>query len=105
MEILCTEQRNIGNACLEQWEIDVLLVSEWNNIWSLSLPFYTFSSFHFPEKLFLDLMDEPNIHGAVGVHPKSAGDWNWKVEKQMRWMLEHDKVVALGEIGLDYSGT
>lgn len=56
-------------------------------------------------KQFLSLMDEPMIHGAVGVHPKKAGLFDDAVEKRMRSMLQHEKIVALGEIGLDYSGT
>ena len=53
----------------------------------------------------MDLLKEPNVHAAVGVHPKSAGDYNARIEMQMKRMLDHEKVVALGEIGLDYSGS
>ena len=42
------------------------------------------------------------IYAAAGIHPEHAaelpGDW----ENQLEKMLSHKKVVALGEIGLDY---
>lgn len=51
----------------------------------------------------LELMKRyPFVYGAVGVHPNETGELN---EQLMSW-LEHvagqEKVVAIGEIGLDY---
>ncbi len=42
------------------------------------------------------------IYGAVGIHPENAGDLpeNWL--ELLREMLGHEKIVAVGEIGLDY---
>jgi len=45
------------------------------------------------------------VWAAVGCHPKSSADFNDETEFQLRQMLRHDRTVALGEIGLDYSGT
>jgi TatD DNase family protein len=42
------------------------------------------------------------LYGAVGIHPGNAGEWNLQVRQQLLEMLEHPKVVAVGEIGLDY---
>lgn len=42
------------------------------------------------------------IYAAVGVHPHDAGDINDQTLEQLRLMLDHPKVVAVGEIGLDY---
>lgn len=42
------------------------------------------------------------IYGAVGVHPEEAAELN---EENFRWLSEQcdrDKIVAVGEIGLDY---
>lgn len=42
------------------------------------------------------------LYAAVGIHPGNAGEWNLQVRQQLLEMLEHPKVVAVGEIGLDY---
>ena len=51
----------------------------------------------------VDLCDKYDyFYGAVGIHPECAGDlpedWLQQVEK----LLSHPKIVAVGEIGLDY---
>ncbi|MCD6188419.1 MAG: YchF/TatD family DNA exonuclease [Desulfuromusa sp.] len=43
-----------------------------------------------------------NIFAAVGVHPHDATEINEDTLEKLRSMLTHPKVVALGEIGLDY---
>lgn len=42
------------------------------------------------------------IYGAVGIHPECAKDLpdNWL--SQLRTFLQHNKIIAVGEIGLDY---
>lgn len=42
------------------------------------------------------------VHAAVGIHPHSASDWNGQAEAELRTLLKEPKVVAVGEIGLDY---
>jgi len=42
------------------------------------------------------------IYAAVGVHPHDARTYNDSVEKELHQLLAHKKVVAVGEIGLDY---
>jgi TatD DNase family protein len=42
------------------------------------------------------------IYAAVGWHPVDAIDFNDESEKLIRKYAAHDKVVAIGEIGLDY---
>ena len=55
--------------------------------------------------LWKTLLDnESDVYGAAGCHPKSASAYNNEVDYQLEGMLQHDKMVALGEIGLDYSG-
>ena len=44
----------------------------------------------------------PFVYAAAGVHPHEAKTWDDGAEKRLRELLEEDKVVALGEIGLDY---
>jgi TatD DNase family protein len=43
-----------------------------------------------------------SIFAAVGVHPNSAGGWQDEWLGAIRDLSAHDKVVAIGEIGLDY---
>ena len=44
----------------------------------------------------------PPVYAAVGVHPNSALTWEPGTLEALRDLLEHDKVVAVGEMGLDY---
>jgi len=44
----------------------------------------------------------PNIYAAVGVHPHDATEINEATLKQLEELLGRPKVVALGEIGLDF---
>ncbi len=51
----------------------------------------------------LELMEKyPFIYGAVGVHPDDAGSLNEEVIQKMHELCRLDKIVAVGEIGLDY---
>lgn len=54
-------------------------------------------------KITLQLMEQYSfIYGAMGVHPSETGELD---EDSFRWLREQcmaDKVVAVGEIGLDY---
>lgn len=42
------------------------------------------------------------IYAAVGVHPCYADSWNDDSIEELEKLLRHDKIVALGEMGLDY---
>ena len=42
------------------------------------------------------------IYAAVGVHPNSATTWGVRTIKDLRQLSQNPKVVAIGEIGLDY---
>lgn len=43
-----------------------------------------------------------NVYGAVGVHPEELGAFNDEAENRIREYLKHPKIIAVGEIGLDY---
>lgn len=42
------------------------------------------------------------IYTAVGIHPNSSGDFDAATETELQQLVRHPKVVAFGEIGLDY---
>ena len=42
------------------------------------------------------------IYAAVGVHPHDTKEWDDSIIDQLEEMAKHPKVVAIGEIGLDY---
>lgn len=44
----------------------------------------------------------PEVYCTLGVHPHEASLYNEKVGQTMRSHLQQDKVLAVGEIGLDY---
>jgi TatD DNase family protein len=54
-------------------------------------------------RLALDLADTYDlIYAAVGVHPNSANEWREDTLIRLESLVKHPKVVAVGEIGLDY---
>lgn len=44
----------------------------------------------------------PWIYGTQGIHPHDAEQYNDEVEQEIRQHSNDDKIVAVGEIGLDY---
>ncbi|PIQ82304.1 MAG: radical SAM protein [Candidatus Omnitrophica bacterium CG11_big_fil_rev_8_21_14_0_20_64_10] len=44
----------------------------------------------------------PEVYGAVGLHPNHAGEWSEDFHRRLRGWAGAEKVVAIGEVGLDY---
>ncbi len=42
------------------------------------------------------------LYGAIGVHPSEAKTYNNETEKKIYEKCKHEKIIAIGEIGLDY---
>lgn len=45
---------------------------------------------------------DPILYAAVGVHPNSGNSWKKETLTGLRLLTSHPRVVAIGEIGLDY---
>lgn len=44
----------------------------------------------------------PFVYGAVGIHPDHAGELTEEMFEEISQLAEEEKIVAIGEIGLDY---
>lgn len=44
----------------------------------------------------------PFVYAAVGVHPSDCGEWQDSWLEELKALAAHEKVKAIGEIGLDY---
>jgi TatD DNase family protein len=54
-------------------------------------------------KIVLDLVDKYDfIYGAIGIHPHESKDWNPSLINTIEKLVGHKKILAIGEIGLDY---
>ena len=54
-------------------------------------------------KQAIDLAEKyESIYAAVGIHPHDTKDWDDSIVTELRGLAKHEKVVAIGEIGLDY---
>jgi TatD DNase family protein len=42
------------------------------------------------------------VYGAIGVHPHDTKEWNEEIINQIADLADNKKIVAIGEIGLDY---
>ena len=42
------------------------------------------------------------IYAAVGIHPHETKEWDSSLIKKIEALSSHKKIVAIGEIGLDY---
>ena len=46
--------------------------------------------------------EHASVYASVGVHPHDAGGFNKETEEKIKQLAARDKVVAIGETGLDY---
>ncbi|HSL88545.1 MAG TPA: TatD family hydrolase [Ignavibacteriaceae bacterium] len=42
------------------------------------------------------------VYGAAGIHPHDSKDWNYSLLTKIQDLAQHKKIIAIGEIGLDY---
>lgn len=54
-------------------------------------------------KKVIEIIDAfPCVYGAIGIHPHNSKDYNGSLENTISTYLNHKKIVAYGEIGLDF---
>ncbi len=44
----------------------------------------------------------PDVWATAGIHPHDAAEWDERAERAIEGWLSHDRVMAVGECGLDY---
>ena len=54
------------------------------------------------EKVMVLAQQYPQVWGTQGIHPHDANDYSDAVDTQIRANALHEKILAIGEIGLDY---
>ncbi len=52
--------------------------------------------------LTLELLENDFIYGIFGIHPHDARFYSNELKKYLKEIMKHPKVIAIGEIGLDY---
>jgi TatD DNase family protein len=64
----------------------------------------TIGTHHADHKKIVEMVEalRPQVYGTLGIHPHEAKDFNDEAEAFMRAHLTDDRIVAVGEIGLDY---
>jgi TatD DNase family protein len=51
----------------------------------------------------IEILDRfPAVYGAIGIHPHNSNDFDVALVERITSYLEHPKIVAYGEIGLDF---
>lgn len=78
---------------------DIIRLAEEYNVKKMIIPGVTPDS----DKVIFPLIEKyENCFGMLGVHPSEAKLYNDEAEKHIENAARHNKIVAIGEIGLDY---
>ncbi len=85
---------------IENFELDEVIQNALNNeIEKIIVP----SAYPKDIAEVMELIDKyDNVYGMLGVHPSEVKDWTDEIEEKIRKYSAHKKIVAIGEIGLDY---
>ena len=78
---------------------DVLERARFEGIQRMLIPGMDLKTSRFAVEISQDI---PEAYAAVGVHPHYADSWNDEVHEEIRELARSSKVVAIGEIGLDF---
>ena len=78
---------------------EIIQLAAENNVKKIVIPGVTPDS----DNVIFPLIEKyENCFGMLGVHPSEAKLYNEEAEEHIEKMLQHDKITAIGEIGLDY---
>lgn len=78
---------------------EVLLRAKENGVGYIIVPATDIESSH----KVIELCDKYDfIYGSVGIHPHDTKEWNDDLLIELEKLARHKKIVAIGEIGLDY---
>jgi len=53
--------------------------------------------------IYSKYMDHPIVYGQCALHPLFSDNYNLQMELNIRRAINHQRVVAIGDIGLDFS--
>ena len=90
---------HIDFECFEHRMNDILENAKTNGIEKILIPGVTDKDFQRIINL-IELHD--NLYGAIGIHPSETKDFNENKLNSVIKYAKHPRVVAIGEIGLDY---
>jgi len=57
---------------------------------------------HYFEEVVKIIDENPSVYGAIGIHPHNSSDLNEDIISKIKNTLTHKKIIAYGEIGLDF---
>lgn len=78
---------------------EIIQLAAENNVKKMIIPGVTPDS----DNVIFPLIEKyENCFGMLGVHPSEAKLYNEEAEEHIEKLLQHDKITAIGEIGLDY---
>jgi len=96
--MLIDTHSHINSEKLDNVREEILSNLKTGRVGRVICPSYSFES----SKTSLEVAQNDRVWCALGVHPENCMEYNAQVESWLRENLSNKKVVAVGEIGLDY---
>jgi TatD DNase family protein len=87
---------------LVEFEEDIGLVMERVNAAGITKILVPGTDFETSQSTVTLAQQYPEVYAAVGFHPHNAKKWGRAIQSELKELAQQPKVVAIGEIGLDY---